>query len=86
MAPTMESDSLPPASSSNAARQQRSRQGDTHPISWQDSSLEQAYNHDRSGRGKAEDLKRLHMKSTSDDESESNHSLESQISCASCEC
>ena len=65
----MESDSLPPASSSNAARQQRSRQGDTHPISWQDAGLEQAYNHDRSGRGNAQDLERLHMEPTSDDES-----------------
>ena len=62
----MAPDSLPPASSSNAARQQRSRRNDTHPIRWQDADLEQSYNVDRSGRGSASDLKRLHRKSQSD--------------------
>ena len=62
----MDSDSLPPASSSNSARQQRSRRNDTHPVRWQDADLESAYNVDRSGRGGASELKRLHRKSTSD--------------------
>ena len=60
----MDSDSLPPASSSNSARQQRSRRNDTHPIRWQDADLEHVYNVDRSGKGGASGLKRLHRKST----------------------
>lgn len=60
----MASDSLPPASSSNSARQQRSRRNETHPIRWQDADMEHAYNVDRSGKGGASDLKRLHRKST----------------------
>ena len=60
----MASDRLPPASSSNSARQQRSRRNETHPIRWQDADLEHAYNVDRSGKGGASDLKRLHRKST----------------------
>ena len=60
----MASDSPPPASSSNSARQQRSRRNDTHPIRWQDADLELTYNVDRSGKGGASDLKRLHRKST----------------------
>ncbi len=64
----MASDSPPPASSSNSARQQRSRRNDTHPIRWQDADLEHTYNVDRSGKGGASDLKRLHRKSTPDGE------------------
>lgn len=58
----MDPDTLPPASSSNAARQKRSRRNDTHPIRWQDAGLEQAYNQDRAGRASATDLRMLHLK------------------------
>lgn len=62
----MPSDSPPPASESNRARQARSRLNITHPVSWRDAALEQAYNIDRAHSDKSAALKQLHRQDSAD--------------------
>ena len=58
----MPNDTQPPASESNRARQARSRLNITHPVRWQDDSIEQTYNIDRTHRDKSAALKQLHQR------------------------
>lgn len=67
----MPNDSPPPASESNRARQARSRLNITHPVRWENDSLEQTYNIDRTHSNKSDALKQLHQRDDHTDSHES---------------
>ena len=71
----MSQDTPQPASESNRARQARSRLNITHPVRWQNDSLEQTYNIDRTHSNKSDALKQLHRRDDHTDSHESDRTI-----------